>query len=232
MQSSKYQEASIDGKEALLDEVIQTVNTFWKGRFLVEGTDGHEELSREESRYALRSIFEMRSGQSLPKRHSLPAGGSSDPPPIAQQPVGLAKQASMTMIPSGAAVNLPDVRDLRSAAVKSLQKQKARQAIANRLEHVSRRNIPEGNTVAPDQRQRQPHQIQLQSHQLQPLPFAGRRPQQRESTVLGKLDASVMEQLVADFDDAEFNDEDNPEPLPPTNSNKFGSQFTGRGNFM
>jgi hypothetical protein len=267
MQSSKYQQASIDGKEAVLHEVIQTVNMFWKGRFLVEGSNGHEELDKEEARNALRSIFDMRSGQSLAKRHSLPTFEIPHRPPpptglskqvsmpvihsrlptfeiphrpplptaLSKQvsmpvihsrlptfeiphrpppPTALSKQVTMPVIPSRPAIQLPDVGDLRSAAVRSLQKQKQRQTIASRLEQTSRRNVPthSANPIA-----RHPFQRAIP-----------RGPQKRESTVLGKLDASVMEQLVADFDDADCNDDDdNSEPLPPTNSNKFGSQFTG-----
>jgi hypothetical protein len=218
MQSSKYQQESIDGKESVLDEVIQTVIMFWKGRFLVEGSNGHEELTKEEARSALRSIFDMRSGQTLAKRQSLPSAGIPYTPPPRES---LTKQVSMPVIPSRPEVNLPDVSDLRSAAVRSLQKQKQRQTIANRLEQISRRNVPTANPIA--------------RHPFQRSRFGARAPQKRESTVLGKLDASVMEQLVADFDDADCNgnDDDIAEPLPPTNSNKFGSQFTGgRDSFM
>lgn len=231
MQSAKYQQATVDGKEDVLGEVVQTVNMFWKGRFLVEGSDGHEELSKEEARSALRSIFDMRSGQSFPsKRHSLPI--AQIPPPSAaglqrqvSAPVlplrtGLAKQFSAPVLPTRPPeINLPGVSDLRSAAVRSLQKQKQRQTIASRLEKIARQNAPNSNPAA------------IARNPFHGTPFtamaAARAAQKRESTVLGKLDASVIEQLVADFDDADCNDNDDPEPLPPTNSNKFGNQFSG-----
>jgi hypothetical protein len=146
---------------------------------------------------------------------------------------------SMSMIPSGASIDLPDVSRLRSAAVKSLQKQKARQTIANRLEGKMPRNGSGENQVQQNnhvpQQNSQMAQNQYVQNQLQQHPFqacaahgAG-MPRKRESTVLGKLDATVMEQLVEDFDDANCNESDDAEPLPPTNSNKFGSQFSGSG---
>jgi hypothetical protein len=202
MQSGKYQQATADGREVILDEVIQTVNTFWKGRFLTESDVGYEELPKDVARNALRSIFDMRSGQSLltsrqrtepliiPDRslsHGM-AGGypstgintTSSASAIGMLPnsTGLIKQASTSMILSGGAsgdgrpiisddtkmglarqvstsviptqhipVSLPEVGELRSAAVKSLQKQRARQNIASRLEKGARRFIPPVNQI-------------------------------------------------------------------------------------
>jgi hypothetical protein len=246
MQSSKYQQASSDRQEAILREVVQTVHTFWRGRFLVDGPDGYEELDWEEAINALRSIFDMRSGQQLPKRRSLPAERGISELPRQPRPAGLHRQASMpmllstsmSMIPSGASIDLPDVSRLRSAAVKSLQKQKARQTIANRLEGTTRRNgsenqVQQKNHVPqqdPQMAQNQYLQNQLQHHPFQAFAAHGAgMPRKRESTVLGKLDATLMEQLVEDFDDADCNESDDAEPLPPTNSNKFGSQFSGSG---
>jgi hypothetical protein len=229
MQSSKYQTAPIAGKEAIVDEVIQTVNTFWKGRFLVQGANGHEELTKDEARHALRSIFLMRAGQSLPKRSSLPTSSAMALPmragPVRQAsapaiPNTFERQTSASMINSGPAMNMPEVEGLRLAAVDLLKKKKARQNMASRIENNGRQNMPQtlnsfGQNPAP------------------PISFeASRAPQKRESTVLGKLDPSLMNQLVADFDDTDFNDSDGPDPLPPTNSNKFGGQFSGGGDYM
>jgi hypothetical protein len=228
MQSSKYQQASAEGKESILNEVIQTVNMFWKGRFLVKGVNGHEELSKQEARNALRSIFFVRAGQSLPKRNTLPnpsfrSMASAMPLPMRTStsviqsmiPTKLVKQSSASMINSGPAINIPDVESLRFAAVNQLKKKKARQRITKRIEHQSGRNIP-------------PVINSFVQNASPPIAFgASRVPQKRESTVLGKLDPSLMSQLVAEFDDADFNELD--DPLPPTNSNKFGSRFSGGG---
>jgi hypothetical protein len=216
MQSTKYQQSSYEGKEAVLDEVMQTVNMFWRGRFMVQGLTGYEELSKEDARQALRSIFEMRSSQALPKRHSVASHPERRTSFVTPTPMGLSKQASMTMIPSGQQLNMPDVNDLRSAAVKSLQKQKARQTIANRLEQIAK----EQSALPANRHKTGPTYT--------PFPFGGRHPHKRESTVLGKLDASVMEQLVAGVDEEDNDDS----PLPPTNSNIFGNQFMGGDDYM
>jgi hypothetical protein len=227
MQSSKYQSAPIAGKEAIVDEVIQTVNMFWKGRFLVQGANGHEDLTKNQARHALRSIFLMRAGQSLPKRSSLPPSSAMALPmrsgPIKQASApaipNFERQTSASMINSGPAINIPEVEGLRLAAVDLLKKKKARQNMANRIEHKGRLNMPQtlnsfGQNPAP------------------PISFEASRAHKRESTVLGKLDPSLMNQLVADFDDTDFNDGDGPDPLPPTNSNIFGGQFSGGGGYV
>merc|ERR1719223_1997710 len=74
----------------------------------------------------------------------------------------LSRQMSSSMVPNQMSssplsrieppIALSGINDLRSAAIKSLQKQKARQQVANRLEKVSMRNSQQ--------------QLQLQ-HQLQ-----------------------------------------------------------------
>ena len=71
MQSGKYQQAAPEIKESILDEVVQTVNTFWKGRFLTESSDGYYEiLDKADAKQSLRMIFDMRSGQNLFSRSS------------------------------------------------------------------------------------------------------------------------------------------------------------------
>lgn len=278
MQSSKYQQGSIEEREAVLDEVIQTVYMFWKGRFMVDGPNGYEQLDKDEARHAIRSILDMRTGNStIPplarfKRHSDPLGGMAgfqsgvmmginagggitgggEPlgrhstgsgvrikssqlnmkPPPARPNLNSHKQASTSILPSGTGVDLPDVSHLRSMAVKSLQKQKQRQNIANRLQKMG--VTDEESSGGKESVQRFP--VFPLGGKVQPSSFArssafannSRKSttgfQKRESTVLGKLDASVMEQLVADFDEAEFN-EDVDEPLPPNNSNVFGNRF-------
>jgi hypothetical protein len=228
MQSSKYQNAPIAGKEAIVDEVIQTVNTFWKGRFLVQGANGHKELSSDLAKHALRSIFYMRAGQSLPKRSSLPGSSAMALPmrsgPIKQEYVpampnsSLERQTSAPMINSSA-MDMYEVEELRLTAVDLLKKKRARQNMASRIETKGTLNMP------------QTHNSFAQSPT--PTSFgASRTPQKRESTVLGKLDPSLMNQLVADFDDTDFNDSDGPDPLTPTNSNKFGGSFSEGGGYL
>jgi hypothetical protein len=228
METGNYQQSSPDGKERKVDEVLKTVKMFWKGRFLVKEAFSYEELDTSRAREALKSIFAMRSGQRPPiQRSTLMA------PTIAALPqrAGLYKQASMTMIPSDAATEtraaIPDLQNMRSAAVKSLQKQKARQNIAHRLEKITRRSVS-----APEPPP-EPQSV-YEQNLVQSAAFSGNKfratAQKRESTVLGKLDSTVMEQLVADFNEYDFDNDndDEPEPLPPSNANQFGNKFTGR----
>ena len=220
METGNYQQSSPDGKEQKVDEVLKTVKMFWKGRLLVKEEFGYEELDNSRAREALKSIFAMRSGQRPPvQRSSLMAPTVT----ALSKRTGLYKQASMSIIPSGASATgaaVPDLQDMRSAAVKSLQKQKARQNIANRLVKTPSRNI--SAPVPPPEPQSLYEQNLVQS-----AAFSGFRASKRENTILGKLDPSIMEQLVADFNEHDFDDDEEPEPLPPSNANQYGNQFTG-----
>jgi len=260
MQSGKYQQATVDGREAILDEVIQTVNTFWKGRFLTESAEGYEVINKEDVRNALRSIFDMRSSQNLLSRqrnngevpiipdqalaHSTPKQASIPPPMmvaagpglisrnqgfLTQTPnssfpeessmgsknarVGLATEGSSSVI-STDPVQLEGVGDLRSAAVRSLQKQKERQTIASRLEKVS---TSTASMNLNDNSYNDDHGINISYNAHAPSAassmdmdtsarsssssFASAA-KKRQSTVFGKLDPSIMEELT-DLDDTD-----------------------------
>ena len=273
MQSGKYQQANDRQKEAILDEVIQTVNSFWKGRFLTETTNGcYEVLDHIDAQRSLRHIFEMRSGQNLlsqsPPPLNITPNVSSRPNNDSQlmssgnlnrefndasksgnqfrnDPLNmmrhaststlacgknglisddtkkiLSRQMSSSLIPNQISssslsrieppIPLSGINDLRSAAIKSLQKQKARQQVANRLEKVSMRNSQ--------------HQLQMQQQMQQPFntnmmdgiihknnsnsEFSslsmGGGAKRRQSSIFGALDPSVMDEIV----DGCFDDED------------------------
>jgi hypothetical protein len=273
MRSGQYQQATIDGRERILDEIIETVNTFWKGRFLTESDDGYELISKEDVRNSLRSIFDMRSSQNLlsmqrasgdgpvilPDQNlALDSSSDIDPVPLVAPQSGpgllsrsprlglprqtstgmlhqspptmvarnahaaLARQVSASVLPTEPIMNIGDVGDLRSAAVRSLQKQRARQTIANKLEQVSssvRNRHHNGNLnglglpVPPTTTFMEvDHQEQETNHNHNNnndddtsggphLAFASSA-RKRQSTFFGALDPSIMEELAAeDFDD-------------------------------
>jgi len=266
MQSGKYQQATIERKEAILDEVMQTVNTFWKGRFLTESSEGYYEvLDRCDAKRSLRLIFDMRSGQNLFSTSSQASGiniggescDSSNNANIATYPnsfkggmsvggeldinhsnnlstdlrsdrltsMGVMRHVSTSALPCGNTgiisqdtknvlsrhistsliprqslemeppVALSGLNDLRSAAVKSLQKQKARQQIANRLEKVSMRNLTNNNS----------------NSSFSSLGGGGGSDgvaKRRQSSIFGSLDPSVMDEIVGGcFDDEDFKDD-------------------------
>ena len=223
MQSASYQQASLEDREAKVNEVITTVNTFWKGRFLKQIRDEYEELSKEEAKEAIRSIFNMRAGQRLSKRSSLPNPTLPLLRTATTMPLRFSLSAIPTSLPrltstgsesggnpSSAATTVEsgpttaktsEIDELRAAARDQLFKKKARQSRASRLEVKSRR------VATPV--------VSERSSQI---------PQKRQSTILGKLDPSLMNKLVSEFDDADFNDDDsdeNPDPPPPNSNDKF-----------
>jgi len=294
MQSAKYQQGTDRQKEAILDEVMQSVNSFWKGRFLTETTSGcYEILDNGDAKRSLRHIFDMRSAQNLNSHSSAPAlnitpnissrpnnnesqaqlmcGGDManhefgrmnnavknntiNNTQFRNDPMSTMGNASMSNIPSCndissdtknmlsrqmsspllptpiSASSLPmmeppialtGINDLRSAAIKSLQKQKARQQVANRLEKVSMR-ISQQNIQQQQQQQQlqQQQQQQLQpnninimnglnennigNHNLSPFSMNGGGAKRRQSSIFGALDPTVMDEIV----DGCFDDED------------------------
>lgn len=277
MQSGKYQQANDRQKEAILDEVMQTVNSFWKGRFLTESMDGfYEVLDNEDAKCSLRHIFDMRSGQNLHSQSSAPAMNitpnissrlNNNPPLLGREnrhcefdginttdkysnlfrndhlnmmrnvstsalPCGnnglisddtkkmLSRQISSSLIPTPISASslsrieppiaLSGINDLRSAAIKSLQKQKARQQVANRLEKVSMRNSQQ--QLQMQHQLQQPININMMNgvngnnniNQVFPSFSMSGGAKRRASSIFGALDPSVMDEIV----DGCFDDED------------------------
>jgi hypothetical protein len=317
MQSGKYQQAAPEIKESILDEVVMTVNTFWKGRFLTESSDGYYEiLEKADAKQSLRMIFDMRSGQNLfcpssatsatttnnvdNKDHNIPIanpihsnesiigggigrggigigignkyssssqsarhlGGGTGRPDAFTLNSTIMRHASTSAIPSGglisndtkhilsrhistsliptpqrqtssssaldlmnqAPVGLSGIEDLRSAAVKSLQKQKARQQIANRLEKVSMNrnstfssssisnnsssNFSSSNSNFNDNNNNNNHNNNNIHGNLSSSSFSmggrggGGVAKRRQSSIFGALDPTVMDEIVGScFDD-------------------------------
>mmetsp|Transcript_44900 Transcript_44900/g.108498 ORF Transcript_44900/g.108498 Transcript_44900/m.108498 type:complete len:469 (-) Transcript_44900:514-1920(-) len=219
MNASKYSNASIDEKEKILSEIVETVK-IWTGRFLVQGGNGnggYEELSKEAAMNALRNIFALRAGQAVPKRSSmpnpsivpLPHRASAEPmaapmlknvsrqisAPVvsatAPPPVALSRQSSASMINSGPDVNMPELETLRLAAVNNLKKKMARQKIASRLEDKSGRS----NAINAKQKQlkqQQQQQQQQQQHQMGPPPAVARRMPPPMGGMANKRQSSVF----------------------------------------
>jgi len=284
MQSGKYHQANHRQKDSILDEVIQTVRSFWKGRFLTESAAGsYALLDNEDAKHSLRRIFDMRAGQNIFSSQGSNPAMSITPTTISSRlnnnfpltmgrssslngnqgfgrnnknnanqfsrnnqlnlmrynstsalPIGnnsgaisndtkkiLSRQLSSSLIlnnpisSSGPAlprieppVALSGINDLRSAAIKSLQKQKARQQVANRLEKVSMRN---------SQQQLQIHQnlqqanngtsnmnvVNSNNNNNSSVSSFGTA-KRRQSSIFGALDPSVMDEIV----DGCFDDED------------------------
>ncbi len=239
MQSGKYQQANDRQKESILDEVMQTVNSFWKGRFLTETMKGcYEELDNRDAKRSLRHIFDMRSGQSFLSQSAKPAlnitpkisSSSSNNADVEMSTsnggnrtaamsnnnnlISMASSTNPSLARMEPPVAVSGINDLRSAAIKSLQKQKARQEVANRLEKVSMRN---------SQQQQQFHKKMHQPPNLNARTslnsmngmnngmnagsfnssFSGSA-KRRQSSIFGNLDPTIMDEIV----DGCFDDED------------------------
>jgi len=225
MNSTKYQNASIDEREKILNEIVETVK-IWTGRFLVTRSGGHEEVPKEGAMNALRNIFALRAGQAIPKRSSMPnpslapiSANVEPKPPM----LNLPRQSSASMINSGPDVNMPELETLRLAAVNNLKKKKARQKIASRLEDKSGRNVPQ--PIAPVAPQPIAPAIKFMGP---PQPVAPVMRQmgdmmamKRQSSTFA-LSPDLMKELTDGIDDSDSNNRD---PLPPTQSNDFTSKF-------
>lgn len=252
MSSGKYEQGSIEEREEVLDEVIRTVNTFWMGRFMVEGPEGYQELNKDESRNAMRTIFDLRANKTTPnplarfKRHSAPlphtsnlgilGGNSSDeraqsrastntiPLRFFNKDMPSSTPLSNSILPTS---DLPNVDQLRSMAVKSLQQQKARQKKASKLQQQMGAGsnalpaFPLGGMIRPSSMGRK--STGSSSTPVTQNPFPQRR---RESGALYALDPSIMDQLVAEFGDADCND-NAMEPVPIRDDSNAGINQTG-----
>lgn len=288
MQSGKYQLANDRQKEAILDEVIQTVNSFWKGRFLTESIGGsYELLDNADAKRSLRNIFDMRSGQNLFSQSSSPAinipsntvssrlsgsqlmgrnsgihalgkmnissseslSGSftnamndmNDANRFRQDTMNAMRHASASSLPVGNTsmisndtkkilrrqlsssvvpnltqsktlpnieppVGLSGIDDLRSAAIKSLQKQKARQQVANRLEKVAMRNSQQQLHQQFQQPNNANNTNGVNYNSNGNMNFSsfsmGGGAKRRQSSIFGALDPSMMDEIVSGcFDD-------------------------------
>merc|ERR1712003_517283 len=134
--------------------------------------------------------------------------------------MGLSRQMSSSLIPNQISASslsrieppiaLSGINDLRSAAIKSLQKQKARQQVANRLEKVSMRNSQQ--QLQMQHQLQQPSNINMMngingnnnSNQIFSSFSMSGGAKRRESSIFGALDPSVMDEIV----DGCFDDED------------------------
>lgn len=202
MNSSKYQHSSLEEKETILTEIIGTVK-IWTGRFLVQGTGGYEELSKEDARNSLRCIFFSRSGQASTQ------SASGALPPIngmnKKGPPPLSRQTSQSIMNAGPDVDMPELETLRLAAVNNLKKKKARQQIASRLEDKSGRS----DAITPT------------FPVSKAIGSSKGRMMKRQSSAFD-IGADLMRELAAGFEETEpFNDK---EPLPPTQMNEFATR--------
>lgn len=271
MQSGKYQQSNDRQKEAILEEVMQTVNSFWKGRFLTESMSGHYEvLDHFDVKRSLRHIFDMRSGQNLlsqtpPALNITPNVPSSfnnnsqimrdgnrnhkvnevnkHGNPSMTDHINVMRHGSTSTINNGLISNdtknmlsrqmsasllptpmpssaLPltrieppvglqkEINHLRSAAVKSLQKQKARQQVASKLEKGSIRNSQQQQQL--QQQMQQPIRTSIMNGVINnnynnfSSFSSGGAAKRRQSSIFGTLDPSVMDEIV----DGCFDDED------------------------
>ena len=106
-------------------------------------------------------------------------------------------------------IALSGINDLRSAAIKSLQKQKARQKVANKIEKVSMRNSSQ-QQLQIQQQLIQPNSINIMNgmsinnNNNFPPSFStgGAGPKRRQSSIFGALDPTIMDEIVDGcFDD-------------------------------
>lgn len=152
VQCDQYRKASAKGQESIVQELILAVTSHWGGRFLsvTPFRDAYQILTERQTPPAVRALFEnfLRSETATSAMEALhrsccEAGiGATGATP--KLPSSLKKEAvnalhQMQPPPiiepsTGAAVK---VEDLRSAAVKSLQKRKQRQGLATKIRSLT-----------------------------------------------------------------------------------------------
>jgi hypothetical protein len=70
VRSAAFKQGSIEAQEQILDEMIEIVSVFWKGRFHVEVPGGYEGISSGEARDVMRIILSGKENGKQRQRHS------------------------------------------------------------------------------------------------------------------------------------------------------------------
>lgn len=142
VRSSQFQNNDLEAQEGILDEMLETVSTFWRGRFLVLSPGGYDEIKNGEAREIMRIILSGNrnaGGQDNPRRirHSDPSAALDFGRIVeaeAGQGAAKAKAAAVNLF----AANLPSAlmegaQKNQSRALLDLKKQNVRNKNANRL---------------------------------------------------------------------------------------------------
>jgi len=149
VRSAAFKEGSLEEQEKILDEIIETVSTFWKGRFLVDIHGGYDEISHEEAREIIRMILSGRKNViGRRHRHSDPTG--SVPGLFQTGASGFSGSAKPVFAPSLPSALLSDTQKNQNRAILNLKNQKARNQNASRLQEklgvkTKRDAAPEGS---------------------------------------------------------------------------------------
>jgi hypothetical protein len=248
VRSAQFKNGSMEEQEKILDETIETITTFWKGRFHVEVPGGYDNISNGEAREILWIVLSGRkdSSSARPKRHSDPA--SAVERSLTKQVAGFEPRTAIMsstnhhVLSSWPSALMEDALKKQSQACLALKKQMGRNHNANRVKETlgceTRTSTEEQSLFSlggmlqhsmpgypANEAQPQPKRFSAYGHgplSLLPRPMTSMNSfMPRESSVFGAIDAKLMQELAAGLDDSDSNDDlDN--PLPPAEVTSFG----------
>jgi hypothetical protein len=201
VQCEQYRIASAKGRESIVQELIKTVTSHWGGRFLsvTPFMDAYQVLTESQAPPAVRALFDifLQGGTATAAMEALhqscsEAGTGStavtakrvqalhqiEPTPIAESSIGTAMRAE----------------DMRSAAVKSLQKRKQRKSLTTRIRNMSTTAL--NRSVSEPVKKRNPQkaaEAAMRSYDTTPIPI-------HETTRLSDFSESVLGDLLNGLD--------------------------------
>ena len=152
VQCEQYRNASLNGREAIAQELIEAVTSHWGGRFLSVDpfNDAYQILTERQAPPAVRALFEnfLQGGTATAAMEALhrscSEAGIGSTAASAKPSLTVKKEAKQALhdiappliIESSTGASMK-VEDMRSAAVQSLQKRKKRQGLATRIRSLT-----------------------------------------------------------------------------------------------
>jgi hypothetical protein len=202
VQCEQYRIAPVKGRESIVQELIEAVTSHWGGRFLsvTPFNDAYQILTERQAPPAVRALFEnfLQGGTATAAMEALhrscsEAGIGSAAGIPAKRSSAVKKEAVQALHqlhppPIIESSTNASVKDMRSAAVKSLQKRKQRQGLATRIRSLTTTALTRGvsEPVKKSNRQKAAESAS-RNYDTTPLPIHGNTRLSMSEGVLGDL---------------------------------------------
>jgi hypothetical protein len=218
VQCEQYRNASAKGRESIVQELVEAVTSHWGGRFLsvTHFNDGYQILTERQAPPAVQALFEnfLQGGTATAALEALhrscseagigstaaPAKLSSTVNKEADQVLHKLAPLPITGSPTGASAK---VEDMRSAAVKSLQKRKKRQGLATRIRSLTSSALTRSVSEPVKKSNRQKAEESARKYDTSPIPIHESTRLSLSEGILGDLldGLDVSGELGEDDDD-------------------------------
>jgi hypothetical protein len=208
VQCEQYRIASAKGKESIVQELVKAVTTHWGGRFLAVTPfrDAYQILTERQAPSAVKALFEtfLQGGtatsamEALHKSCSEAGIGSTAATgkhlSAVKKEAVKAYQIEPTPIAESSLGTSVRVEDMRSAAVKSLQKRKQRQGLATRIRGMTTAALSRSVSEPTKKRNNEKaNQAAMRKYDTTPIPM-------HDTTRLSNFSEGVLGDLLDGLD--------------------------------